>query len=425
LQVISYTSLHTVDDAMLKLHKSFCIERWPSPTRRRAYSLAVFVVQFCLPLTITAGLYQRIYASLRRRRSSRLHGASINHRCRQQIPSQTRRANAEAADRQGTSFSCCGNFRPSYRVTCRGLSMNESGTADAVADSVASKDLSTTAARIGAASGIGEHRPFGDASTITCSAAAAAAASRRRRRGGSRTSRLLFAIVANFIAFWLPWNIFSLVIELDRTAVPGPMFRIMDLGLKVFALAGSACVNPFFYCWFNDNFRVELAGVIASVPLGLLRPGHRTRHRPRSRSAVADGLSPAGRRSGLFAEARNTTPVAIGIADLKVLPAAMPVEGGARQTAADGCVATPGDACGEADDRWRETSPDDAAARHRRRRRFRLQHQRSSSYRTTTTTTTTTTGCPSVHPPNVAGFRQRGLSRSFSVTEIPQNGTVL
>jgi hypothetical protein len=410
---------------MLKLHKSFCVERWPSTTQRRVYSLIVFVVQFCLPLAITAGLYQRIYASLRRRRSSRLHGASINHRCRQQIPSQTRRANAEAADRQGVSFSCCGNIRPSYRVRCRGLSMNESATADGAADSIASKDPSTTAARIGAASGIGEQRPFGDGSTITCSAAAAAAASRRRRRGGSRTSRLLFAIVANFIAFWLPWNIFSLVIELDRTVVPGRLFRIMDLGLKVFALAGSACVNPFFYCWFNDNFRVELAGVIASVPLGLLRSGHRTRHRPRSRSAVADGLSPVGRRSGLFAETGNLTPVNIGIADLKVPAAATAVEGGARQTAADCGMATTGDAYGEVDDRWREASPDDAAARHRRRRRFRLHHQRSSSYRTTTTTTTTTTGGASVHASNVTGFRQRGLSRSFSVTEMPQNGTVL
>ena len=136
--------------------------------------------------------------------------------------------------------------------------------------------------------------------------------SRRRRRNGRRTIRLVFAIVANFVAFWLPWNVFwlpwnvfSLVIELDRTIVLGSHFRIIDLGLKVFALAGSACVNPFFYCWFNENFRIELASLIASVPLGVIGQSHR-------RSA-------AGRRSGLNASPQDGR---VGVANT-VAPAAL------------------------------------------------------------------------------------------------------
>jgi len=78
----------------------------------------------------------------------------------------------------------------------------------------------------------------------------------------SRTSRLLALIITNFVAFWLPWNVLSLVVEFDRTAVPVDLFRLLDLGLKVLALAGSACVNPILYCWSNDNIRGELMASI-------------------------------------------------------------------------------------------------------------------------------------------------------------------
>jgi len=44
-----------------------------------------------------------------------------------------------------------------------------------------------------------------------------------------RTSRLLALIIVNFVAFWLPWNVLSLVVEFDRTAVPVDLFRLLDL----------------------------------------------------------------------------------------------------------------------------------------------------------------------------------------------------
>ena len=56
---------------MIGIHKSFCVEDWPSLTARRVYSVVVFVIQFCLPLLATSCLYLRIYARLRSRRQAR------------------------------------------------------------------------------------------------------------------------------------------------------------------------------------------------------------------------------------------------------------------------------------------------------------------------------------------------------------------
>jgi len=67
MQVIHYTTLHTIDDDLMNIHKSFCVEVWPSLTARRVYSLVVFAVQFCLPLLATTALYLRIYGRLRTR----------------------------------------------------------------------------------------------------------------------------------------------------------------------------------------------------------------------------------------------------------------------------------------------------------------------------------------------------------------------
>jgi len=81
-------------------------------------------------------------------------------------------------------------------------------------------------------------------------------------------------IIANFVAFWLPWNILSLVVEFDKSAVPIDLFRLLDLGLKVLAMAGSACVNPILYCWSNDNIRGEL---LASIRQRITRRSHNSR----------------------------------------------------------------------------------------------------------------------------------------------------
>ena len=83
-----------------------------------------------------------------------------------------------------------------------------------------------------------------------------------------RTNKILFAIVVLFVVCWLPWNLFSLVSEIDKTTVKGAHFKLIDLFLKLFAMS-SSCINPFLYCWLNDNFRKELDSV--AIKLHLLR----------------------------------------------------------------------------------------------------------------------------------------------------------
>ena len=73
-----------------------------------------------------------------------------------------------------------------------------------------------------------------------------------------KTNKILLAIVILFVVCWLPWNVFSLLTELNPHAVKGSHFKFVDLLLKLFAMS-SACINPFLYCWLNENFRKELS----------------------------------------------------------------------------------------------------------------------------------------------------------------------
>lgn len=155
--VMHFTSLYVIDEPLLGMHKNLCVERWPSVVDRQVYSVFSFVVQFCLPLSLTTALYFRIYTRLRQR----------------------------------------------FRST--------------------------------------QNRP-----------------NQRRTR---KTNKILVSIVVNFVVCWLPWNLFSLITELDHTLVTGPHFKLVDLSLKCFSM-GSACVNPLLYCWLNDNLRKDL-GLIA------------------------------------------------------------------------------------------------------------------------------------------------------------------
>lgn len=72
-----------------------------------------------------------------------------------------------------------------------------------------------------------------------------------------KTNKILGAIVTIFTICWLPWNLHSLVTEIEVTVTKGYHFKFVDMLLKLFAMS-SACVNPFLYCWLNENFRKEL-----------------------------------------------------------------------------------------------------------------------------------------------------------------------
>ena len=172
--VMCFTRLEEVDHADLGIHRTYCIERWPDSRGRKAYSTITFLLQFCLPLLMTALLYYRIYCRLRRR------------------PNQLR--------------------------------LNQS---------------------------------------------------QERKH---KTNKILVAIVTLFMICWLPWNLFTLITEIDHNIVKGPHFKFVDLLLKVFAM-GSACVNPFLYCWLNDNFRREIDNI--AIKMHLYREPSRSSRRSR------------------------------------------------------------------------------------------------------------------------------------------------
>ena len=164
IPIIMHTSLHIVLEPDLRIHRKYCIEQWPSRIERKVYSTSMFLLQFCLPICFTAGLYYRIYCRLRKR------------------PQTTNQQNGRQPD----------------------------------------------------------HR--------------------------QRTNKVLLAIVSVFIVCWLPWNIFSLLTELNRGLVRGAHYKFVDLLLKLFAMS-SACINPFLYCWLNENFRKELDNIATKLKL--------------------------------------------------------------------------------------------------------------------------------------------------------------
>jgi len=183
IQVIQFTSLHTVDDDLVGIHKSFCVEDWPSLTARRAYSLLVFAVQFCLPLLAITALYLRIFGRLRARRVAR-----------------------RRMDRRARSTTATPRDDRVEEITPVRGGNGGSGPASPVA-------------------------------------------------GGcrARTSRLLALIVTNFVAFWLPWNVLSLVAEYDRTAVPVELFRLLDLSLVTVSSSVFPCQRIVDFVFFSAH----------------------------------------------------------------------------------------------------------------------------------------------------------------------------
>lgn len=76
-----------------------------------------------------------------------------------------------------------------------------------------------------------------------------------------KTNKILVAIVLLFTIFWLPWNLFGLILSFKSTSILNSSFKpyinVTDLLLKIIAMS-TACVNPYLYGWLNDNFRKGL-----------------------------------------------------------------------------------------------------------------------------------------------------------------------
>lgn len=76
-----------------------------------------------------------------------------------------------------------------------------------------------------------------------------------------KTNKILVAIVVMFTIFWLPWNLYALILNFKGSILSkssfAPYIDMTDLLLKIIAMS-SACINPYLYGWLNDNFRKGL-----------------------------------------------------------------------------------------------------------------------------------------------------------------------
>ena len=72
----------------------------------------------------------------------------------------------------------------------------------------------------------------------------------------SRTTKMLVAVVLVFAISWCPYHVFVLVAELHYKSVKGRWFKFIDVILRGVAIS-SACINPFLYGWYNDNYRAS------------------------------------------------------------------------------------------------------------------------------------------------------------------------
>lgn len=72
----------------------------------------------------------------------------------------------------------------------------------------------------------------------------------------SRTTKMLVAVVLVFAISWCPYHLFALTAELAYDKVKGRYFKFIDVMLRGFAVS-SACLNPFLYGWFNENYRTS------------------------------------------------------------------------------------------------------------------------------------------------------------------------
>ena len=96
-----------------------------------------------------------------------------------------------------------------------------------------------------------------------------------------KTNKILLSIVTLFVVCWLPWALHSYIAEVEDEIVKGSHFKLVDVTLKLWAMT-SSCVNPFLYCWLNDNFRKELDSM--AIRLKIYRgPNHLSRCQSRRR----------------------------------------------------------------------------------------------------------------------------------------------
>nr|VZI35174.1 unnamed protein product [Spirometra erinaceieuropaei] len=237
----------------------YCVERWPDPESRLAYTILVFFGNFFTPLVCTAILYMNVGCWLARH-SSHLQGGT---------PTDTGDSKHQGGQKRTSTFENVSPVPDSTDIPLHHfVSVETSCSPTNTRNNSQTRVLPPLALRI-----------------------------ERRNR---RTNRILVSIVICFAVCWTPWTLYSLYLEciaysltkMSRARLSvsdagigrptGPEFnasalstaigknllrsqlqlknanlKLTDIFLKLFALC-STCTNPFFYGWLNENIRVFL-----------------------------------------------------------------------------------------------------------------------------------------------------------------------
>ncbi|KAG9511266.1 RYamide receptor, partial [Fragariocoptes setiger] len=99
--------------------------------------------------------------------------------------------------------------------------------------------------------------------------------------------KMLAVVVIVFAVFWLPLQLFSLIIYLCPTIREGVVYKSTPYNIFVATYftchwlgMAHSCLNPLIYCFMNDNFKYDLKSV-CSQALGrpVLSNGHHSMHK--------------------------------------------------------------------------------------------------------------------------------------------------
>uniref|UniRef100_A0A5K3FP54 G_PROTEIN_RECEP_F1_2 domain-containing protein n=1 Tax=Mesocestoides corti TaxID=53468 RepID=A0A5K3FP54_MESCO len=178
----------------------YCVEQWPSPTRRLIYSIFVVIGQFLTPLIVTLILYAHIGCWLSKRRGM-IHRASTMDK---------------TADSELSPFSAPSSRQKPLQLAAR----------------LEAKTKRTHRILVG---------------IVTCFA-------------GCWTPWTLYSLYLECTAYAMTMTASpgqsqdSITDAGARNMAVDVNLKITDLVLKLFALS-STCANPFLYGWLNENIR--------------------------------------------------------------------------------------------------------------------------------------------------------------------------
>ena len=253
--------------------KVHCFENWTiGQIYRKAYAIIVFVFLFCLPLFITIIMYFQVYKYLNKRTIKFQNNFVLNN--------VEKNKNGDCKNVLAKTNSL---YLPKTKDVFKTVSFKEFNDLE--------KKKNTHNILL---------KKYSKKTPQMCSTYLhPSIASMRIRQRFNKTNRILIATVINFFICRFPWNLYGLIFELkadyssttdtmvsltnifnpsNTTASSsvenrendtiedsfGVLLSVLDLSFKWLMML-SVCINPFLYCWLNENLRNEFVDFINRI----------------------------------------------------------------------------------------------------------------------------------------------------------------